>query len=147
MLTVVTILSLVDPSFSSSPSLLQCSYFNIICNIVVAPGYACDSTEKWFVRACVCVCQTAKPNKIPTQFYVTMPLRITLYWYGQLVVHIGVRANIHLGGQTEFCPNGFSGGGGVVAEIFRDPYSVGGGGVVAEIFQEPYFVGWQNFFR
>ena len=31
------------------------------------------------------------------------------------------------GGQTEFCPNGFSGGG-VVAEIFRDPYSVGGGG-------------------
>ena len=40
---------------------------------------------------------------------------------------IGVRANIHLGGQTEFCPNGFSGGG-VVAEIFRDPYSVGGGG-------------------
>ena len=25
---------------------------------------------------------------------------------------IGVRANIHLGGQTEFCPNGFSGGGG-----------------------------------
>ena len=38
---------------------------------------------------------------------------------------IGVRANIHWGG-TEFCPNGF-GGGGVVAEIFRDPYSVGGG--------------------
>ena len=27
-------------------------------------------------------------------------------------VDIGVRANIHLGGQTEFCPNGFSGGGG-----------------------------------
>ena len=25
---------------------------------------------------------------------------------------IGVRANIHLVGQTEFCPNGFSGGGG-----------------------------------
>ena len=24
---------------------------------------------------------------------------------------IGVRANIHLEGQTEFCPNGFSGGG------------------------------------
>ena len=50
------------------------------------------------------------------------------------------------GGQTEFCPNGFGGGGGVVAEIFRDPYSVGGrrrnfprpirwaGGVVAEFF-------------
>ena len=49
------------------------------------------------------------------------------------------------GGQTAFCPNGF-GGGGVVAEIFRDPYSVGGGGrnfprpirwaggVVAELF-------------
>ena len=52
---------------------------------------------------------------------------------------IGVRANIHLGGQTEFCPNGFSGGG-VVAEIFRDPYSMGGG-VVAEIFRDPYSVG------
>ena len=36
--------------------------------------------------------------------------------------------------------------GGVVAEIFRDPYSVGGG-VVAEIFRDPYSVGWQNFFR
>ena len=56
-------------------------------------------------------------------------------------VNIGVRANIHLGGGgTEFCPNGFSGGG-VVAEIFRDPYSVGGGGVVAEIFRDPYSVG------
>ena len=53
-------------------------------------------------------------------------------------IGIGVRANIHLGGQTEFCPNGFSGG--VVAEIFRDPYSVGGG-VVAEIFRDPYSVG------
>ena len=59
---------------------------------------------------------------------------------------IGVRADIHLGGQTEFCPNGFSGGG-VVAEIFRDPYSVGGGGVVAEIFRDPYSVGLQNLFR
>ena len=29
---------------------------------------------------------------------------------------LGVRANIHLGGQAEFCPNGFSGGG-VVGEI------------------------------
>ena len=57
---------------------------------------------------------------------------------------IGVRANIHLGGQNEFCPNGFSGGG-VVAEIFRDQNSVGGG-VVAEIFRDPYFVGWQCFF-
>ena len=59
------------------------------------------------------------------------------------LVVIGVRANIHLGGQTGFCPNGFSGGG-VVAEIFRDPYSVGGG-IVASIFRDPYSVGWQNF--
>ena len=36
-----------------------------------------------------------------------------------ITVYIGVRANIHLGGQTD-CPNGFSGGGGVVADIFRD---------------------------
>ena len=38
------------------------------------------------------------------------------------------------------------GGGGVVAEIFRDPYSVGGG-VVAEISRDPYYVGWLHFFR
>ena len=40
-------------------------------------------------------------------------------------------------------------GGGVVAEIFRDPYySVFcGGGVVAEIFRGPYSVGWHHFFR
>ena len=41
------------------------------------------------------------------------------------------------GGQTEFCPNGFSGGG-EIAEILRDPYSVGGGGVVAENFRDPF---------
>ena len=35
-------------------------------------------------------------------------------------------------------------GGGVVAEIFRDPYSVGGG-VVAEIFRDPYYVGGRIF--
>ena len=57
-------------------------------------------------------------------------------------LHIGVRANVLLGGgQTEFCPNGFSGGGGVVAEIFRDPCSCG----VAEFFalsvkKDPKFV-------
>ena len=45
----------------------------------------------------------------------------------QLEGGIGVRANIHLGGQTEFCPN-MDLVGGMVAEIFRDPYSVGGGG-------------------
>ena len=51
---------------------------------------------------------------------------------------IGVWANIHLGGgQTEFCPNGFSGGG-VVTEIFRDPYSVGGGVVASN--RDPKFV-------
>ena len=37
-------------------------------------------------------------------------------------------------------------GGGVVAEIVRDPYSVGGR-VVAEIFRDPYYVVWQDFFR
>ena len=29
-----------------------------------------------------------------------------------MIAPIGVRANIHLGRQTEFCPNGFGGGGG-----------------------------------
>ena len=61
-----------------------------------------------------------------------------------VVMFIGVRANIHLGGQTEFCPNGFSGGG-VVAEIFRDPYSVGGGGS-SRNFPGSILCGWQNFF-
>ena len=40
---------------------------------------------------------------------------------------IGVRANIHLGGQTEFCPNGFSGGGGSSTH-FPEYIFCGGGG-------------------
>ena len=43
-----------------------------------------------------------------------------------------------MGGQTEFCPNGFGGaggGGGVAAELFQDPSSVGG--IVADIFRLP----------
>ena len=61
---------------------------------------------------------------------------------------IGVGANIHLGGgQTEFCPNRF-GGGGVIVDIFRDPYSVGGGS--SRHFPRPIRWGgglWQNFVR
>ena len=60
---------------------------------------------------------------------------------------IGVRANIHFGGQTEFCPNGFSGGGGVVADIFRDPYSVGGGGGSSINFPGSIFCRVAEFFR
>ena len=42
-------------------------------------------------------------------------------------MHIGVRANIQLGGgQTEFCPSGFSGGGGGSSRNF--PGSILGGG-------------------
>ena len=39
---------------------------------------------------------------------------LVLCWpHNSIAGGIGVRANIHLGGgQTEFCPNGFSGGGG-----------------------------------
>ena len=62
-------------------------------------------------------------------------------------IGIGVRANIHLGGgggQTEFCPNGFSEGG-VVAEIFRDPYSVGGGGGSSINFPGSIFCGVTGF--
>ena len=58
---------------------------------------------------------------------------------------IGVRANIHLGGQTELCPNGFSGGGGSSRNFPGSVFS--GGGVVAEFFRDPYYVGWLNFFR
>ena len=95
-----------------------------------------------------------------TDRHISDHIMLTLF---TLHARIGVRANIHLGGgadrvlpewirwgggQTEFCPNGFGGGGGVVPAIFRDPYSVGGGGagVVAEIFRDPYSVGCQNFF-
>ena len=47
-------------------------------------------------------------------------------WHrSQIEGTIGVRANIHLGGQTEFCPNAFSGGG----------------------VESRNSVGWQNFFR
>ena len=60
------------------------------------------------------------------------------------MISIGVRANIHLGGQTEFCPNGFSGGGGVVADIFRNPYSVGGGS--SRNFPGCVFCGVAEFF-
>ena len=76
-------------------------------------------------------------------------------WRHLATITIGVRANIHLGGQTDFCPNGFSGGGGssrnFPGSIFSGgggssrnfPGSIfsGGGGVVGEIF-----CGWQNFF-
>ena len=69
------------------------------------------------------MCETGKGvNKFLHHTFAVS--RIVVHWS---VKCIGVRANIHFGGQTEFCPNGFSGGG-VVAEIFRDPYSVGGGG-------------------
>ena len=38
-------------------------------------------------------------------------------------------------------------GGGVVAEIFRDPCSVGGGGSSRKFpVRDPYSVGWLNFF-
>ena len=41
-------------------------------------------------------------------FFCRRSASVSVHWSGA----IGVRANIHLGGQTEFCPNGFSGGGG-----------------------------------
>ena len=54
---------------------------------------------------------------------------------------IGIRANIPLsggeGGSSRNFPGSIFcllGGGGIVAQIFRDPYSVGGGGAVAENF-------------
>ena len=63
-----------------------------------------------------------------TQFSPTcgrMPLPAMSLWPGRQP-HRRTGQHPFGGGQTEFCPNGFSGGG-VVAEIFRDPYSVGGG--------------------
>ena len=45
----------------------------------------------------------------------------------QVIVSIGVRANIHLGGQTEFCPSGFGGGGGSSRNFQGSIFSGGGG--------------------
>ena len=51
------------------------------------------------------------------------------------------------GGQTEFCPNGFSGGrGGGSSRNFPGSVFSGGGGVVAEIFPGSIFCGVAGFF-
>ena len=61
---------------------------------------------------------------------ITLPLPLgfarLVVFYLFTLINIGVRANIHLGGAG---------------------LQWGGGGVVAEIFRDPYSVGWQNFFR
>ena len=64
--------------------------------------------------------------------------------FSQVVVAIGVRANIHLGGQTKFCPNGFSGGGGSCRNFPGSKFSGGGGS--SRNFPDPYSVGSQNCF-
>ena len=64
-----------------------------------------------------------------TVLFVLLIINETVY----VVVYIGVRANIHLGGQTEFCPNGFSGGGGSSRNFPGSIFSEGGGVVLAEI--------------
>ena len=59
---------------------------------------------------------------------------------------IGVRANIHLGGQTEFCPNGFSGGGGGSSRNFPGSIFSGGGGGSGRNFPGSIFCGVAEFF-
>ena len=75
-------------------------------------------------------CATAFNRYVVDQFYDNLA-----------TVIIGVRAPYGptsiWGGRPSFARMDSVGGGGVVAEIFRDPYSVGGG-VVAEIFRDPY---------
>ena len=59
---------------------------------------------------------------------------------------IGVRANIHLGGgQTEFCPNGFSGGGGSSGK-FSGIHILWGGGGSSRNFPGSIFCGVAEFF-
>ena len=57
---------------------------------------------------------------------------------------IGVRANIHLGGQNEFCPNGFSGGGGSSRNFPGSKFSGGGGW--KQKFSGSIFCGVAEFF-
>ena len=59
---------------------------------------------------------------------------------GEVGLTIGVQANIHLGGgQTEFCPNGFSGGEGSSRNF---PGSIfGGGGGSSRNFPDSIFCG------
>ena len=96
------------------------------CIRVCARAFVCARVRVWAcVRAHECVCVRARAC-VRACVCACVGVR------DSVCMDIGVRANIHLGGQTEFCPNGFSGGGGssrnfpVVAEIFRDPYYVGG---------------------
>ena len=77
---------------------------------------------------------------LPSELTNTIELFI-VYVHRNVNKAIGVRANIHLGGQTEFCPNGFSGGGGGSSRNF--PGSIFSG--VAEFFPltavtDPQFV-------
>ena len=44
-------------------------------------------------------------NSITSNDHVSVPNAVVLCLYNEITC-IGVRANIHLGGQTEFCPNG-----------------------------------------
>ena len=61
------------------------------------------------------------------------------------VAFIGVRANIHLEGADRVLPEWIRWGGGVVPELFRDPYSVGGGS--SRNFPGSLFCGVAEFFR
>ena len=54
---------------------------------------------------------------------------------------IGVRANIHLGGRPSFARMDSVGGG----SSRHFPGSIVGGGLVAEIFRDPYSVGGRIF--
>ena len=58
---------------------------------------------------------------------------------------IGVRADIHLGGADRVLPEWIQWGGGSSRHFPGSIFS--GGGVVAEISRDPYYVGCQNFFR
>ena len=53
------------------------------------------------IRDCLSLCLLEKTLKAIGPFYlVPMPGEV------KYPTSIGVRANMHLGGQTEFCPNG-----------------------------------------
>ena len=80
--------------------------------------------------------------------YYLMPINLVMKDVTSLCCSHRRTGQHPFGGADRVLPEWIQWGGGVVAENFRDPYSVGrGGGSVAEIFRDPCYLGCLNFVR